>query len=188
MFKDEILDNERRGKIYAHIKRNPGLHLRDLQRSLHIPLTSLQYHLNYMTKRKIIFEEKSENYTRYYCKLLESREKELLSVLRQKRLREIVLLILINKKAKCQLIVSTLNLSPSTISFYLKYLVENGILERTKIGYENIYTLKDEDQIAKILVAYQQSLLDKIVDKWVSTWLEKRFVKDKSDEEKPETR
>jgi predicted transcriptional regulator len=186
MFKDEILNNERRGKIYEYIKRNPGLHLRQLQRSLRIPLASLQYHLNYMTKRKIIFEEKSENYTRYYCILLEPRDKRVLSILRQKRLREIVLLILINKKAKCQLIVRTLNLSASTISFYLKYLVENSILERTKIGYENIYTLKDEDRIAKILIAYQQSFLDKMVDKWVSTWIEKRFVKDKSDEEKPE--
>jgi predicted transcriptional regulator len=186
MFKDEILNNERRGKIYECIKKNPGLHLRQLQRSLHIPLASLQYHLSYMARKKIIFEEKSENYTRYYCKLLEPEDKKVLSVLRQKRLREIVLLILVNKKVKCQLIVRTLNLSPSTISFYLNHLVEHSVIERTKIGYENIYTLKDEDRIAKILIAYQRSFMDKMVDKWVSTWLEKRFVKDKSDEEKPE--
>ena len=186
MFKDEILSNERRGRIYAYIKRNPGLHLRDLQRGLNIPLASLQYHLNYMTRRKIIFEEKAENYTRYYCELLEPKERKLLSLLRQKRLREIVLLVLINKKVKSQLIVRTLELSPSTVSFYLKYLVENNILERTKIGYENVYTLRDEDQIAKILVAYQQSLLDKMVDKWASTWLEKRFVEDKLDEDRLE--
>jgi predicted transcriptional regulator len=139
-----------------------------------------------MTKRKVIFEEKSENYTRYYCNLLGPTDKKALLVLRQKRLREIVLLILIKKKAKSQLITRTLKLSPSTVSCYLKYLVENSILEKTRIGYENIYTLKDEDRIAKILVAYKRSFLDEMVDKWMSTWIEKHFVKVKSDEEKPE--
>jgi predicted transcriptional regulator len=186
MFKDEILENERRGKIYASIKKNPGLHLRQLQRIMCIPLASLQYHLNYMARRNVIFEEKSEHYTRYYCKPLEPGDKKVLSVLRQKRLREIVLVILVSKKAKCQFMVDALKLSPSTISFYLKYLVDNCILERTKIGYENIYTLKDEDRIAKILIAYQSSFVDKIVDKWASTWLENHFVKDKSVEEEPE--
>ncbi len=186
MFKDEILKNERRSKIYQCIKKNPGLHLRSLQRCLDIPLTSLQYHLNYMVRKKIIYEEKSENYTRYYCELLEPRDREILAFLRQKRLREIVLLVLLNKKANSQLIGETLDLAPSTISFYVNYLVENGILEQTKIGYENIYTLKEEDRIEKILIAYQQSFLDKMVDKWVNTWLEKDAAKDKSDKKKPQ--
>ena len=185
MFKEEILDNERRSKIYACIKKNPGIHLRQLQRILSIPLASLQYHLNYMARRNVIFEEKSEHYTRYYCKLLEPRDKKIVSVLRQKRMREIVLVILDSKKAKGQFLIQALDLSPSTVSFYLKYLVDNDILERTKIGYENIYTLKDEDRIGRILIAYQSSFLDKIVDKWAKTWIENGFVKGKSDKEKP---
>jgi len=48
MFKEEILENDRRRKIYTVIKKNPGLHIRELQRVLDIPLASLQYHLNYM--------------------------------------------------------------------------------------------------------------------------------------------
>ncbi len=186
MFKDEILENERRSKIYATIKKNPGLHIRELQRILGIPLTSLQYHLIYMARRNVILEEKSEHYTRYYAEPLNSEDKKLLSVLRQKRLREIVMIILVSKKAKYRFIVQTLKMSPSAISFYLKYLLDNRIIERTKIGYENIYILKDEDRIAKILIAYQQSFLDSLVDKWASTWLENRFGKDKSKEEEPE--
>jgi predicted transcriptional regulator len=186
MFKDEILENERRSKIYATIKKNPGMHIRELQRIIGIPLASLQYHLIYMARRKVIIEEKSEHYTRYYYKPLEPEDKKVLSVLRQKRLREIVMIILVSKKAKYRFIVQTLKLSPSTISFYLKYLLDNRIVERTKIGYENIYTLKDEDRIAKILITYQSSFLDTLVDKWASAWLENRFSKDKSKEEKPE--
>ena len=175
MFKDEILENERRQKIYATIKKNPGLHIRELQRVLDIPLASLQYHLNYMARRNIIAEEKAEHYTRYYCSPLDSEDKKILSILRQKRIREIVLIILVSKKAKYRFLVDELKIPTSTISFYLKTLLKNNIVQRTKVGYENVYTIKNEDRIAKILVAFKSSLLDILVDKWAATWLENRF-------------
>jgi len=184
MFKEEILENERRQKIYATIKKNPGLHIRELQRVLDIPLASLQYHLNYMARRNIIIEEKAEHYTRYYCTPLEPEDKKILSILRQKRIREIVLMILTSQKAKYRFIVETLKLPTSTVSFYLKNLVENNIIERTKIGYENVYTIKNEDRVAKILIAYQSSFVDTLVDKWASTWLENRLGKEKVQDEK----
>lgn len=186
MFKEEILENERRSKIYTTIKKNPGLHIRQLQRILDIPLSSLQYHLNYMARRHVVLEEKSEHFTRYYSKPLEAEDKKVLSVLRQKRMREIVVIILVSKKAKYQVIVQTLNLPASTVSFYLKQLMDENIIDRTKIGYENIYTLKDEDRVAKVLIAYQSSFLDKMVDKWANTWLENSFGKEKPGKEPPE--
>jgi predicted transcriptional regulator len=188
MFKEEILENERRRKIYDAIKKNPGFHIRELQRFLDIPLASLQYHLNYLARRNIIIEEKAEHYTRYYCSPLDPEDKKILSVLRHKRLREIILIISVSQKAKYQFLVETLKMPTSTVSFYLKCLLENGIIERTKVGYENIYTIKDDDRIAKILIAYQSTLLDVIVDKWAGTWLENRFGKEsqKAKEENPE--
>ncbi len=185
MFKDEILKNERRSKIYHCVKKNPGLHLRGLQRCLDIPLTSLQYHLNYMVAKKIMFEEKSESHTRYFCQILDPKDREILSFLRQKRLREIVLITLSTQKANSQLMAETLELSPSTISFYLRYLVKHDVLQETKIGYENIYTLKDEARIEKVLIAYQETLLDKMVDKWANTWLERYLAKDKQSKKDP---
>jgi predicted transcriptional regulator len=183
MFKDEILENKRRNKIYNIIKVNPGCHIRELQRMLNIPLTSLQYHLNYMARRNIIVEEKSEHYTQYYSAPLDSKDKKILSALRQKSLREIVLIILVSKKAKYQLLIENLNMPSSTVSFYLKCLMENDIIERTKIGYENIYTMKDSESVEKMLIMYQSSFLDKLVDRWARTWLENRFVKEKKNGE-----
>jgi predicted transcriptional regulator len=186
MFKEEILENERRGKIYSLIKKNPGLHTRELQRILGIPLASLEYHLSYMTRHGIIVEEKSEHYTRYYCLPFDPEDQKVLSVLRHGALRKIVLIIMVSKKAKYRFLVETLKMPMSTVSFYLKYLLKNNIIERTKIGYENMYTIKNEERITKILIAYRSSLLDTLIDNWAATWLESRFGKEKSDEEKPE--
>lgn len=184
MFKDEILENERRRNIYSIIEANQGIHLRELQRITNLPLATLEYHLNYMTRKKLIIRETNTHYTRYYTKPLDPEDKKILSALRQKRMREIVLLTATTKKAKFQFLMDQLNLPRSTLSFYLKHLVDHDILTKDKIGYENIYTVKDEDRIAKVLIAYRSSFLDKLVDKTLTTWLETHF---REENKKPQT-
>ena len=180
MFKDEILENERRRKIYALVEASPGIHLRELQRVLNIPLTTLDYHLSYMIRKKIIFGETEDHHKRYYTKPLDPDDKKVLIALRQKRMREIVLIILENRKAKSQLLAERLKLSHSTLSSYLKYLTGRNILAREKIGYENFYTVREEDRVAKVLIAYKPSFLDKLVDRVLDTWMERHFLKEKS--------
>jgi len=178
MFKEEILENESRRKIYALIETNPSIHLRELQRQLNMPLATLEYHLSYMTRRKIIFGEADGHYKRYYTKPLDPEDKKVLSALRNKRMREIVLIILSNKKAKYQYLADYFKLPHSTLSLYLKYLVDNNVLARDKISYENIYTVQNEDRVAKVLIAYRSSFLDTLVDKALKTWLETNFRKE----------
>ena len=48
--------------FYNFIKNNPGLHFRELQRRLKFPLTSLEYHLSYMVRKKILLNNKIEMY------------------------------------------------------------------------------------------------------------------------------
>ena len=180
MFKDEILENERRRRIYALIEASPGIHLRELQRILNMPLTTLEYHLSYMARKKILFAETQGHHKRYYTKPLDSEDKKVLAALRQKRMRQIVLIILANGKAKYQLLADQLKLSHSTLSPYLKYLVSNNILVKDKIGYENLYTVQDEDRVAKVLTAYKQSFLDRLVDNALDIWMETHFSQGKN--------
>lgn len=172
MFKELILENENRRKIYAAVEKNQGIHFRDIQRLLDMPLTTLEYHLSYLTRKQILYSEREGNLRRYYTKPLDAEDKKVLSALRQNKMREIVLIVVANQKAKYQFLAEYLGLPNSTLSFYLKYLVDGGILLREKVGYENIYTVKDEERVSKVLVSYKQSFLDKLVDKALSTWLE----------------
>ena len=188
MFKDEILENERRRKIYDVVEASPGIHLRELQRTLDMPLTSLEYHLTYMTHRKILFAETEGHHRRYYTKSLDSEDKKVLAALRQKRMREIVLTVLENGKTKNQLLAERLKLSHSTLSSYLKYLVNKNILAREKVGYEYLYIVRDEDRVAKVLIAYKPGFLDKLVDRVLDTWMETHYPKIESRAEHTVTR
>ena len=182
MFKKEILENQRRRKIYKFIDKNPGVYLRELQRILRIPLTSLEHHLNYMVRKKVILKEKDGRYVRYYVKQLDVEDKKILSALRQKRLREIVFIVFSKKKVKYQSLLRNLGIPPSTLSLYLKHLVESNVLKKHRIGRENMYTVQDEDRVAKVLLSYKASFLDKLVDKALYTWMETRFRKSEANE------
>lgn len=179
MFKDEILENENRRRIYSIIEANQGTHLRELQRVLELPLTTLDYHIGYMVRKGIIYSESEGHFKRYYTKALDKDDKKVLSALRQRRMREIVLVVMSNQKAKYQELIDYFKLPASTLSCYLKTLVDNNILIKEKIGYETMYAVKDEDRVAKVLVAYKRSILDTLVDKTLTTWLESYSPKKK---------
>jgi predicted transcriptional regulator len=147
MFREEVLENETRRRIYRFVNRNPGLHLRELQRQLNIPLSSLDYHLDYLVRKG----------------------------LRQRRLKEIILIILSEDKASYSELMSTLNIPASTLSVYLRKLVVNDILERHTIGRETYYTVRNEDKIANLLIVYKSSFMDRLIDNALITFLETNF-------------
>ncbi|UCD96413.1 MAG: hypothetical protein JSV35_07995 [Candidatus Bathyarchaeota archaeon] len=175
MFKEEILENSKRREIFTYIEKNPGVHLRALQRALGLPLGSAEYHVDYMVKRGVLIRERKGRYTRFYARELEPADKGVLSTLRQRKLREILLFALPRKKVKYKTLLNAMKVPPSTLSLYLKKLVDQNILRRHKVGYETIYTVLDEDRVARLLVSYKSSFIDRLVDRTLSVWLETKF-------------
>jgi predicted transcriptional regulator len=174
MLKDIVLENSRRKKIYNFIRKKPGIHLREIQRRLSIPLSSLEHHIEYMIRKNIIYKEREGRYTRYFAGHLTKEKRKVISALRHKRLREIVSIVLEQKEVKSQDLIEYLNIPYSTLSYYLKYLVEHSILRRQKISYENIYSIQDQ-RVEKILIMYEPNLIDKLADKALRTFLETDF-------------
>jgi predicted transcriptional regulator len=175
MFREEVLENETRRRIYRFVNRNPGLHLRELQRQLNIPLSSLDYHLDYLVRKGLLYREGDGFYTRFFDEDLDKRDREILALLRQRRLKEIILIILSEDKASYSELMSTLNIPASTLSVYLRKLVVNDILERHTIGRETYYTVRNEDKIANLLIVYKSSFMDRLIDNALLTFLETNF-------------
>jgi chromosome condensin MukBEF MukE localization factor len=130
-----------------------------------------------MKRKKIIILEKDNGFSRFYVKPFDKEDKRLLKILRQKKLREIVSLVLVNRSVKSKFLEDKLGFPRSTLYLYLNYLVKNKILLMEKIGYDKILSLINEDKIAKTLITYRSSFLDTLVDKTLSTWLETRYGK-----------
>lgn len=168
------LELDVRRRIHDIIFKSPGIHFRELQRQTKLVIGSLQYHLNYMVKKGIIAEHKSGDYSRFYVEgELTELEKKIMSALRQKNMRKLVIYLLQkNKPANHKEITCELKLSPSTVSWYLSRLVQFGILKQKKKGRETYFSVAESDKVIRVLIKYRESFLDKIVDKFIDAWNE----------------
>ncbi|MDO8625193.1 MAG: winged helix-turn-helix domain-containing protein, partial [Candidatus Diapherotrites archaeon] len=99
-------------------------------------------------------------------------DKELMNVLRQQQPRHIVLFLLQKRFATNETISLAVDLSPSTVSTYLKKMTELAVLERKKQRGKIVYVIKDKEKTAAMLSEYKTSFLDGLVDNFVDVWQE----------------
>jgi predicted transcriptional regulator len=162
---------EQRQQIYEHILHFPGSHFREMQRHLKLPVGTLQYHLTSLFHEGLIIQKKDGEYVRYYAiGLFTEREKKLLSLLRQKPVRHIAIMLLTNKELNHKTIVEELKLSPANTSWYLDKMLDSKLVKKKRRGKEVIYSLVKPDEVAKVIITYHSSFLDVIVDRFIEMW------------------
>lgn len=168
----KALELESRKRIYEHLRKRPGAHMREIGRDLAIPMGTLEYHLHYLVKADLLTTREDGRYTRYFLAgELGRREKDVLALLRQKVPRQIAAHLLLNPGASHGDILTQFSLSPSTLSFHLKKLLTTNIARQEKRGRENLYWILEPDLVANVLVAHRESFLDDVVDRFASVWM-----------------
>lgn len=166
----EILLLDVRKKIYQTIEEFPGLHFRELQRKNRVGVGNLDYHLNYLEKTNLIRVKKSKGNKRFYPLGLNDYERNILGILRQKNFRKIILKLLKEKNITHKSIVDYLKISPSSVTWYLKLLINKNILIILEKEKQRYYQLKNKEEIIKVLVTYKESFVDKLVDSFVEAF------------------
>ena len=161
-----------RRRIYECIVESPGLHFREIQRRTALATGSLDYHLHFLHKNGIVRTERDKNYVRYYplTKNWSDEEKDALNLLRNEKIRHILIFLLEKKKSTPLKISENTGISLSTLSWYLKQMQQKGVITQTKKGRFRIYRIKDSELILKYLVAHKSSFLDAVVDRFIETW------------------
>ncbi len=173
MFGDrQPLELEVRRRIFGCICDSPGLHFREIQRRTNLATGSIDYHLHFLYKNGLIRIEKDKSYTRYYplTKNWSEEEKQVLNVLRNKKMRHILIFLLEKKRTTPLKIAEGTGISLSTLSWYLKQLQGSGVLTHTKKGRFRYYKIKDPKTIVKYLIEHKTSFLDTVVDNFIETW------------------
>ncbi len=167
----KILELENRRKIYELVKEYSGCHFRELERKSNISIGILKYHLNFLSKHELIKQEKYGQKIRYFPKYFQSENTKLLSLLRQDKVRKIILFLLINKNPNHEDIVKFIQAPPSTVSWHIKKLLQENIISQKKEGRKTRYHLIiDEEEIKKLLILYKESFLDSLVNRTIEMW------------------
>ncbi|MDD5318000.1 MAG: winged helix-turn-helix transcriptional regulator [Candidatus ainarchaeum sp.] len=162
---------EVRQQLFEFIQKFPGLHFREIQRRTGMSVGALQYHLRQLQGEKLVVGVKYGEYTHYYpVGAVTEADKFLLPFLRQKPIRRMLVYLLENKKANNKALCKVSGVSPATTSWYLSKLLSAGIVSKLKQGREMFYSVVKEKDVARTLVSYKASFLDRVVERFTEIW------------------
>lgn len=166
------LDYQRR--IFAFIQNNPGLHLRGIERDLGINIGTLRHHLRYLEKMNLITSMLDNNQKLYYVKgRLGPHDKEISSLLQQKRFRDIILSIILKPGITPSELSQNLHLKASTLSKYMKILEQKKVISHVKVVRKKRFTIIDEKRVMELLLTYKRSYWDTFVDNMLRIYFER---------------
>ncbi|MEM4728752.1 MAG: helix-turn-helix domain-containing protein [Thermoplasmata archaeon] len=172
---ERTLELQSRKRIFEYLTLNPGVHFRELQRALGMPVGALDYHLKYMVKKEILVAREEGHYTRYYPRdRFDPASKAILSFLRQDLPRGILLFLLRSPGATHGEILASFSVSGPTISYHLKRMVEAGVLVSRREGRETRFEVLEPEKVADLLITYRRSFLDELVESFVAAWVSRR--------------
>lgn len=167
----EALELEVRRNIYQTILKNPGLHLRELQRRTGIATGMLTYHLDVLERTGLIRSEAKEKRKCYFPHAFSYSQSSLIMFMRESVPRKILILLLENPRNFAEIVEKT-NKSKSVISTHISRMIKAGIIGIRKQGNETLYLLREPEKVKETFVTYRESFYDDALDRFIELYLE----------------
>jgi predicted transcriptional regulator len=154
-------------RILQFIQDNPGCYLRKIKEMIQISQGTVQYHTDRLEKMGKVTSTRSGLYKHYFpVGVFEKNEKEILQTLGQETARRI-LMFLVEQKTPTQTdIVKNTGLSPSSINWHMRRLIDLRLVREIKEGKHRIYQLEDRKATSKYITALMRNYYPAIWEKW----------------------
>ncbi len=147
-----------RRRIHEFVGRNPGAHLREIARSLGLPLGTALYHLDFLSHSDFLVVRRDGRYKRFFQKHTLGRiEKDHVSAFHHAVPRRIVTILLTDGRRTQRELCDAVGVSRSTLSFHVGGLVSRGIVRCESRWPENLYSVADAGLATRVLVTYRES-------------------------------
>ena len=171
----EGLELESRRRIYDFLVANPGVHLRRIGQALGMSTGMLSYHLGYLERNGVLKSEEDGHRKRYFiARAFVEVQRRILGVLRQDVPRKIVLELLVHGDRTFAELQASVDVSKSTLSYHLQKLMQRDLLVRTKRERESVFSIKDLEEVRKLLLANRSSFHDGAVERFADLWTKMR--------------
>lgn len=147
-------------RVLAFITAHPGIHLRKISRDLGLAIGDTQYQLSRLEKSGSIKSFRRGLYRFFFpADLFGERQGVIISVISQETPRELLLSILSKPGSSQEELSASLRLSPPTISWHMKRLLELGLVVRVQQGRHATYRpVSDSFEIAEFVRNYHPSV------------------------------
>lgn len=168
---DGQLSLESRKKIFEYVRANPGNHFSEVKRELAMKTGLLQYHLRKLEEYNVLESKDHQGKRRLFVtRELDAEEQSILSTLRYETTRKILLYLLEHGTARNVDIAEAVNIDPSTVTWHVSNLLDEGVVETLEDGRTTLYQVANEELTVQLLVRYQESFVDRAVDRIIDFW------------------
>lgn len=126
------LEHHVRADVYGTIEASPGTYLTEVSEEVSVPLSTVRHHIRVLEREGLVSEMKVRGKRRFYS--TEWDEVELTAALSDQATASVLEMLARLDSATVGKIASELDRDPSTISYHLKRLSEDGLVERERDG------------------------------------------------------
>jgi predicted transcriptional regulator len=158
-------------KVLEYIKTHPGAYLRQIRRDLNVSMGVIQYHLYALERERKIIPRRKGLYKRFYPSFkFGDRQQEILDVLSHETQRELLLFIIQNPKATQKQLSEYAKISPYSINWHMKKLIQSGLVRIQRDGHFVRYEfLNGSDEVLKLLQCYHPTIWERWTDRLANT-------------------
>lgn len=175
--RDDLLQLDARRRIYQHVLKYPGLHLREIARNLGLDPNHAKYHLEYLEKHQLISTRREEGYVRHFPRVegtlgprevLNPDEKRVLALLRQPVPLHALLILLDRGALSHGELAALVGIAPSTLSYHVRKMETAGLVAAEYLGRERVLSVARPEELTSLLVRYRPP--DELVRGFLEAW------------------
>lgn len=153
-----------RERILRLVRTYPGLHLRELARQADTSLNLVQYHIQRLHDEDKLDISLEGGKVRVFSPELAKQDRRAVACLRDRKRLQVAMALLDAQPQSHGALATALKLGKSTLSFHLRQMEEDGLLQSDGDGY----ALRDPARIKHMLDSFPPTpdAADRLADVW----------------------
>lgn len=155
--------SDTRVRIYRHIESHPGVHFRELTRTLDLATGQVQYHL---ARLDHVTSESVNGRTHYYAASFDPWERRAIAFLRRETARDILVTLIKLEEVRPGEVTDHVDIARSTLEHHLDGLVEYDIVEKRRSEGRVTLALRRPEATVELLATVDPTALDRLSDRF----------------------
>jgi len=134
--KDELLEHERRARIYELIKQNPGIHLSEIARELEYAWGTTLHHLRKLRADHLILFKDVGHHKSFFINGsgLSEIQMQAMSLIKNGTLAHLAQYLELHPRVSLKELSEALNISPPLAAFHIRKLEKAGFVSKVRDG------------------------------------------------------
>ena len=150
-----LLEQRTRRRIFQHVQRKPGEHLRGIHKETGVPLSTLEYHLRQLERGGLVRTMVSGNQKVFFDRDFEDRaDQRILHHLRRPTTGPILRILVDEPEIHVQELEKRLPVGAATVSYHLKRLSREGLVDPFWMDGRKYYLVRDDDRVRRLMEEY----------------------------------